>query len=276
MSTKRLARTVIEGGRCPEHYKGEVHQAKRTIRAHTLEYLRLVTRDVEAADAVPAPVRTHIAPCFNHKLKPLYAFMDAHIGQSWNKTRSLLQKRFDIRTTAGRHIIFDHVVGSVRPYGDVPRSFPQRNYCVDANGLLQKEERPRGRRFVAPPPFDRAAVAAWLGNRKIGRCGDGFVWFVPTSFPHLVKAHWPSQGLLYCDVTFSGEIMYGLIQYKYSGRHAVPNRPEKEPMIARRNYRQAKRLNKKDEAFLRALPEVAQNEILKHAPARPDGQAGAF
>jgi hypothetical protein len=182
MATKNLARTVIEGGRCG-HYKSEVAEHAGAERAASRTYLRAVARDPGAADEVADPRRAVVRPCFADKTSPMYAFLDSRVGTSWAKTYALIRERFDVRTTPGRHIVKGHLLADIALHGkdSLNRSgWRQARYYVDRSGILRKTPRPpRRRRRLAPTGPSGFAVAAWLGNRKVGRMGARLVWFVP-------------------------------------------------------------------------------------------------
>jgi tRNA-splicing ligase RtcB len=117
MSTKNLARTVIEGGR----YRGNAERRRssngqeRTAAHQTSTLLR----DRLDADAVVYAPRTPVRRSFDDKLGAANRWLGAQVGRPWNKVRSELCARFDARTTAGRHILFDHLLQS----GLVSRAF---------------------------------------------------------------------------------------------------------------------------------------------------------
>ncbi len=117
MSTKNLARTVIEGGRRGFN-KFERRNSTREERSEERAMLTVVRQDPEAYDDIVTPARRPVRPEFSDKLNPAYEFLDSRVGKSWNKTRAMIAERFDTRTTAGRHVVNDHLLRQVREYGD--------------------------------------------------------------------------------------------------------------------------------------------------------------
>jgi hypothetical protein len=195
MATKNLARTAIEGGRCG-YYKMEVAARAAEERAATRAFLQRVALDDEDADALADPRRRPVHVCFSDKLSPVYRFLDANCGRPWNKVREELFARFDIRTTPGRHILFDHVLTEVegnRRWG--PR------FRIDDHGMLRKVPR---RRYRNREWFDERPVFAWLGERRITRAGDRFMWWVPAKRTQRklfgeISVRWRAVGLLDSD-----------------------------------------------------------------------------
>ena len=171
MATKNLARTAIEGGRCG-YYKMEVAARATGERAATRAFLDRVARDPEDADRLADPRRLPVRACFADKLSPVHRYLDANCGRPWSKVREELFARFDIRTTPGRHILFDHVLPDV----EEDRRWSPR-YAVDAHGMLRKVAR---RRYPKNVWFDERPALRWLGDRRITRAGDRLMWWVPS------------------------------------------------------------------------------------------------
>lgn len=241
MSTKNLARSVIEGGRC-RHYKIEVHEKQRAERTALRAYLR--DPDESRVD----PRRRGVGVCFDDKLAPIERFLRAQSGRPWNKVRAELFTRFDTRTTPGRHVLFDHVLRDVEsPWPGLPP-----RYEVDAHGILHAEQRKRPRRYRAPTPFDRRAVERWLADRRIGRNGERLVWYSAMEKGANVHAHFPS---------------YSQLVYAMHDDKGNPLR-DYNPVYRTWQWRTARvtwlphgLLSRAEEAFLRALPETAQAAI---------------
>jgi hypothetical protein len=174
MSTKNLSRTVIEGGR---HARNgwERRHSNQVLRVRTREHCRDL-RQVDALDAASPPVRAVVYRSFDDKLAPALRWLLSQVGQPWNKVREELFKRFDTRTTAGRHIVFCHMLPWVEREGHAAK------LRVDERGMLRKlPERGRRRREVpAPLPEPRAVLEAWLAERAVEALGSRFYWFDKT------------------------------------------------------------------------------------------------
>jgi hypothetical protein len=152
MATKNLARTVIEGGRTG-YYKSSVETLTSEERAATKEFLRTVRNDPERADEIVNPVRKPVSVSFADKLRPMYRFMDSKLGQNWSKVRSELFRRFDTRTTPGRHVLFDHLLRDVTE-GPLPEKGTTRLFrFFTPRTSLQKPGV-----TSSPIPFGRGAV----------------------------------------------------------------------------------------------------------------------
>src|SRR6266849_1933101 len=107
MSTKDLARTVIEGGRARvnrserRYSTAQERTRERSLSAQLVRFTEL--------DDVTYRQRAPVRPNFHDKLRPAERWLASQVGRPWCKARGELFARFDSRTTAGRHILFDHL-----------------------------------------------------------------------------------------------------------------------------------------------------------------------
>ena len=116
MSTKNLARTVIEGGR---------HGHDKYMRRTSLRYLRHDNRrfcdavktdridfdeEVEPAREVRYRWRDEIHA---DKTRPCERFLASRAGRRWDDVVSEIVRRFDTNTLPGRHIVYQHLVNRV-------------------------------------------------------------------------------------------------------------------------------------------------------------------
>ena len=187
-----LARTAIEGGRCG-YYKMEVAARAAEERAATRAFLKRVANDVDDAEGLADPRRRPVRACFSDKLSPVHRYLDANCGRPWSKVREELFARFDIRTTPGRHILFDHVLPDV----EEDRRWSPR-YAIDARGMLRKVPR---RRYPKVVWFDERPVMRWLGDRRITCSGERLMWWIPVKKTQLgmngtIHVRWRATGLL--------------------------------------------------------------------------------
>lgn len=179
MSTKNLARTVIEGGR--QHYnqferwnsnvvaRAHAHQSERAIRT---------ARDVES---VMFERRAPVRRAFSDKLGPARRWLRSQVGRPWNKVTSDLLQRFDVRTTAGRHIVFCHLLREVNTDGTGPDRY--HDFFVNTRGILRYEPDRYVRylrREALPEP--QAELCAWLAGRRVLPHGQRLYWLELT--PH--------------------------------------------------------------------------------------------
>lgn len=193
MSRKNLSRTVIEGGRYDGN-KTDRYISNAEERARVRNYIQEVTLDPENYDEYDVEPREHVYKGFKDKLGPMYRWLQAQVGRPWDDVRSEVSQKFDTRTTAGRHIVYDHLLSSVQTTidasygrysvpGDETESYSDHEYYVDSSGILCKKRylgRRTGRGYEKIPEFDTKRIANWLGGRIVGRVGDKFFWFVPT------------------------------------------------------------------------------------------------
>jgi hypothetical protein len=181
MSTRNLARTVIEGGRHNTFQRRQTNAAQRCAerRALTLE-----SQNGEFGDVV-FPRRQPVPRQFDDKLAPAQRWLGRQVGRKWDKVRSELFERFDTRTTAGRHILFCHLLQMVE-WG-VVRS-PWRRFEVDTGGILRRCDR----RFIYErwrPCTIPEADRIWLGQRRVGQRQTRYYWFHPTPYGSFRQGH---------------------------------------------------------------------------------------
>jgi hypothetical protein len=180
MATKDLSRTVIEGGRA-RFNSWERRHSHRLVRARE----RIALSDGGDWDNVVIARRTPVRRAFADKLSAAERYLAAQVGRPWSKVSSELFARFDTRTTAGRHILFDHLLREVK-VGEQrgwPGSF---DFEVDRHGLLRRVVRPPRQQRVWHYP--RREWLEWLAARRIGRRGGVLFWFVPTAHERLRQA----------------------------------------------------------------------------------------
>lgn len=178
MSTKNLARTVIEGGRYRGNRWDRRHSNKWERAAERCLSSRMTLLDI---DGVLYEPRAPVGAYFRDKLAPAQRWMRSQIGRPWNKVRGELMLRFDTRTTAGRHIVFDHLLRSVQ-IDETATRFWSFDFKVDRHGILRELTRPRYRRPVRPTPLlePESVLLDWIGTRRVGERDTHLYWFVPT------------------------------------------------------------------------------------------------
>jgi hypothetical protein len=179
MSTKNMARTVMEGGRHRTSSWLSRH-SHGVQRARQRAALARVGKGSELDDLVmPAPRKE--SRHFRDKLAVPRRWLEQQVGRPWNTVRGELVARFDTRTTPGRHILFCHML----PWVEDHRGFDcWPRVVVDDHGLLRREPaRPlaRHRLWREPLPLAEGELARWPGGRRVGARGDTLFWFTPTS-----------------------------------------------------------------------------------------------
>jgi hypothetical protein len=133
MSTKNLARTIIEGGRWSGS-KWLRNQQNRHNRRRFRNWLdSSIEFDDDPGEWLPrhAGDRKHREDIWgqNDKIHPIYRWVDSQVGRYWDDVYSDLCRRFDRRNLAQRHVIVDHVIGNV--HGAGYRERPGLRYVSD-------------------------------------------------------------------------------------------------------------------------------------------------
>jgi hypothetical protein len=278
MSTKYLARSIIEGGRSG-HYKAECRRRMSEERAAWRAEARIIARDPEGYEdlAKPEPRRGHVSVEFSDKLSIVYRFLESNVGRSWDAVRSELCEKFDTRTTQGRHILFDHLLKDVSESpeggrGDLP--WAPANYYRAADGTLQEGEYWKKNRWWPPQkkverPAPLHAVARWLGPVKIGRAGRGFARYVSTGSERVCAVVERGE-IVYAACDSRGEAIYvpqppTVYTNAYSGRVTSYPQPPKL-LLARSAFQQEGLLDAREAKVVRGWPERVQKMVCALAP----------
>lgn len=177
MATKNISRSIIEGGRASSS-KYDRRQSNQTHRIETRTLLH-IARTGDDPEGLVMPKREPVRKEFADKLAPVYRWMRSHVGQRWADVYSKLRRTFDTRTTAGRHIIFDHVLSDVS-FSDADHKVRPGTFLVDSEGLLQIS--PGHHRW--PTHRDRnhvtdKAMHVWADGRRVADYGVSLFWMVP-------------------------------------------------------------------------------------------------
>ncbi len=209
MSKKNLARTALEGGRGNGN-KWERRNSHTEERAAARDFCNKVKIDPEYALEDIIEDKPKVYKGFSDKLNPVYRWLESKVGQRWNDVRSEISEKFDARTTAGRHILFDHLLSSVvdtesgfNQYGfivdpdeakiaetDIYRRIYQ-DYYVDKDGILCEIKNNRLRyEHISEKEYREAGE--WLAGRMIMEKGGVFYWCFPND--GLWKSSWHEPG----------------------------------------------------------------------------------
>jgi hypothetical protein len=303
MSTKNLARTIIEGGRNKGN-KWDRRNSHAENRAAVRNYMSEVRLDPDNYDEYDVEPTEHVRKEFDDKLGPIYRWLNRQVGRPWDEVRADVAKHFDTRTTAGRHIVYDHMLSSVEitprpPYrwsavpDDPTTSYSQNDFYVDDDGVLRKK-RYLGRRSYYPkaPAWDTKQLANWLGGRVVGKVGGKLFWFVPVTkskkhkglyHQHIWRTQWgPPKDRLYYYYGSHGlrwEYQTEEIIYK---KDSVGNQilEDGRPIEIGREkvwktgrvpfFRQGRRLDKEEVAYWESVPSYYQTKVLEHSPNYPE------
>lgn len=208
MSTKKLSRTVIEGGRAGSN-KWERRHSHAEVRAEERDYLKQVISNLDLVDEIEIGANRPVMKEFTDKLSPMYRWLDAQVGRPWSEVRSEVFTKFDTRTTAGRHITFDHLLREVVETDSgfdrhgiiadpaIPKEscnkrrywyYSAAYYYVDQAGIFRVREEQSRTPYEFVPDQEFKDTEAWLAGRMIGERGGKLYWLVPTE--RVWKASW--------------------------------------------------------------------------------------
>ena len=293
MSTKNLARTVIEGGRHKGN-KWDRRNSHAEARADLRDYLKRVELDEEfyyEADAEPI---AHVGKSFDDKLAPIYRWLKRQEGRLWDEVRADIASSFDIRTTAGRHIIFDHLLRSVQTspevhghyyYGpdDPTTSYYDHEFYVDEAGVLCKKRFIGRRHYEKVPYIDTNQLCNWLNGRIVGKVGTKLFWFEPTTknkkqggYRHEWKIEWGYSPFSYYNaglqfLYLDYEIVYkkdalGRVVIEEGRMVELDRKPSWKKVHQAPSLRQDRKLNDKEAAYWNAIPKFYRTKILEQSP----------
>lgn len=208
MSKKNLARSAIEGGRYGRN-KWERRYSHTEERNAAREYCKQAIRDLDSTDEDLIDKKGKVYKEFRDKLSPMYRWLRAQVGRPWDEVRSEVFQKFDTRTTAGRHILFDHLLKSVETDSsplrwwrlshqaeDPETTHYQNDFYVDEDGFLQ-ERRYISRRSRGSYGMNFEFVAKWLNGRIVGWEGNKYYWYTPSMKDGWIdewKCQWSQYG----------------------------------------------------------------------------------
>lgn len=295
MSTKNLSRTIIEGGR----YNGNTWDRREShaeARFDEKMYLKEVSQDLENwYDYDIEPLRV-VGQGFSDKLSPIFRWLRAQTGRLWDDVYSEINEKFDTRTTAGRHIVHDHLIKSVEvvpnyDFGaykyapaDPTTSFHKNEFYVDENGFLQ-EKRKIPRKTYKRPVYDTKQLANWLSGRIVGKVGKKLFWYIPADknkknngYSRTWKISWGARRYYYNDgPVFIYLAERDVYQTNHLGQRII-GEDGRGIIIGKENYwvdayppsfRQGNKLSTKEVVYFNNLPEYYQKKILDCSPTNP-------
>ena len=199
MSTKNIARTAIEGGRAKDN-KHERWQSNRLERKATRRLMRRVSCDPEYLNGVCFPQRLPIRKEFADKLSAPQRWLATHgIGKSAEEIRGLLLTRFDTRSLAGRHLVFDHLMPRRhRTEWSVSAGGNGDDVDFDTNGILRHNPKRApyhwgSSRWIRAIRWKETVPADW----RVGYVDGAPFWFFPTNAFRVV--HGAMKIIYRCD-----------------------------------------------------------------------------
>lgn len=298
MATKNLARTAIEGGRTASN-KWERHYSHAEERAHLRNYLTEVKANADNWYEYDIDPIKPVYKTFADKLGPMYRWLDSRVGMPWDQVRSDVVKAFDTRTTAGRHIVYDHLLRQVDvvpnyDYGayyrgpeDFTQSYYHHDFYVDADGLMQKKDYIKRKQSI--PKFNTNQIANWLSGRSVGYVGKKLFWFIPTGKNQKHKngaaKQWMTQWGHSNPKRMYYRSTYGL-HYYYLDKQPIHKHDRGELVyedgkliiigyetswrMGSPSFRQDRKLNDKELTFWNTIPEYYQIKVLEKSPTYPN------
>jgi len=295
MSTKNLARTVIEGGR-HRYNKWDRRYSHAETRAHEKAYISEVKEDLENwYDYDIEPTRP-VYKGFSDKLGPMNRWLASQCGKPWSEVRSLISTEFDTRTTAGRHIVHDHMLNQVSLSLDEPQrryfygpedptqSYYSYHFYVDDSGILRQKTRvPRPNKHKTPA-FNTNSIANWLSGRVVGKVDKKLFWFVPADKNKKrggIRKQWITRWG-YLERKYWYSYSYGL-HYYYLRVEPIYKKDKDGNLVLEKGkpiaidyqqswqngtptFRQDRKLNDKELKFWNSIPECYQTKVLEYSP----------
>lgn len=174
MATKRLSRTIVEGGKLgsdKHERKQHIQKSRRIARDFCTTYYE------DGNEIEPVFRARHYYREFGDRLAPLYKFLDSCIGTPWDEIYSKLCAIRSRDTIQGFHFI-EHAKGAV--FGSMGASKDSKIYSgyYIEDGLLQYKEAV----YHRPKRIDkktREIYERWIDNRKVRLIGTRYFWHDP-------------------------------------------------------------------------------------------------
>lgn len=281
MSKKNLAGTVIEGGRVSSSKK-ERRTSHSLERNAVHEFCHRVILDPDYAEGGVIKLKNPVWKDFADKLGPMNRWLGKQVGRPWDDVFSEIIKKFDSRTTAGRHIVYGHLLPSVQtnldvryPEDDPTVSHYQNSYYVDNDKILRKKQYVISSWRSKQPKCDTSSLTTWLNGRVPGKVGNKWFWFVPVtkSKKHFGYSYkWKTEWGLYKEYW-----RYGGLKFLYLANVPVYGKDKNgnkiiskyEPTWCRASpssFRQETPFSQKDISFWESFPEFYQKKVLEFSP----------
>lgn len=276
MSTKNISRTIIEGGRRVGN-RDERYLSNTKVRAKNQVFKHDAKNLVDSEELGPAPKRQPIRKEFADKLGPAYRWLRTNVGRNWNETYARLIKKFDTRTVAGRHIVFDHMLQDITMQGkEVPGRYRVNSFFVDDDGILRLSEENRWNRYgrVRYKGVPGRQRLEWADNRRVMDYGVSMFWMIATerSWKQCLTYQCPNKHLEMEALVPVGPLeMNALLTFQkksllmkvVNGETLYYRRRIKQ--ICKQNvgtYRQGARFSKEDHEMWAKLNQYEKDELL--------------
>lgn len=176
MATRRLSRTIIEGGKTSydkSDRKEQINKSRRKARDFCTTYI-----DEDSIEP-PNYEGCHYYRAYNDRIASLRRYLRSHIGLPWDVVYSKLCRMESRKTTRGWHFL-DHAIRSVRTsMGLRDLASTYWGLYLDDSGILQQVPWKAHRQ-----PYNRKLLKRyenWIGEgRRIRLVGLKYFWFVIT------------------------------------------------------------------------------------------------
>ena len=186
MSTHRLSRTVIEPGRTSRMKTERINENRGDRRAARME-AHALARDPYLADGEAGVRREPVRVAQRDKLRPLENWLDAQVGRPWDEVYAEIRASVDTRTTAGRHILYDHLLRDVEGNGITREGLYfgyRREWWIDEDGILRGHSRRLNTNYLWWKAYERreekrAEIAAFVDFRRVRELGAELFWMEP-------------------------------------------------------------------------------------------------
>lgn len=276
MSKKNLSRSIIEGGR-NSYNKWERRNSSSVERVNERALLKKVVSDPDLDAGAVHAKRRKVYKGFDDKLSPIYRWLDSRIGKPWDEVYSEIKSKFDVRTTAGRHIVYDHLLGSVS-LGEDYDGFRSYGYFVDDAGVLRYEVPPWRRHHRGTPPGKKkwplATIYKWANDRKVIVSGSAVFWGNPLnktwrecSDSNCVRKHTKSHKKAKVRVDPFKYIPASKLNYDDPAQFKIVT-VEIRTCAVPGAYSQGKRLTAEERKFWDSILDLHQNDLIYETTAQ--------
>lgn len=175
MSTKRLSRTIIERGKRgsdKEERKQQIIKSRQKARNFCTTYYE--------GKVEPFYEARHYYREFGDRLAALHKFLEANIGEPWNKVYSKLCAIRSRKTIQGHHFI-EHAKDLIfTPTGaHLDARYSYGFYIED--GILCFKDRWKRPKYSRLSKEVAKRYEDWIGNRKIKLVGSKYFWYNPVT-----------------------------------------------------------------------------------------------
>lgn len=174
MSTRKLSRSIVEGGRAN---RSERRAEIKSERAEQKAFLAKCVLDPEYSDEDFITEMRPVRKEFNDRFGAFTRYIDSNIGRSWNNVYSELKEKFSEESMKDWHMML-HMKQSIDIHGEYKVGFYWPTYYVDSDHILRKRKKEKFK-FKADLSQERANdIVRWLDKRFIHMVDGVLYWYV--------------------------------------------------------------------------------------------------